>query len=179
MFAEQGYQQTTVAQIAAEADVAKKTFFNHFPTKEDVLFADAGRFVEAAHEVIAAREPGEPIGDVLLKVYDHVLAQPPTDELRVPDTAVLDIAALARNVPAVQAKALQVMSELQQQVATAFAEAFPDELDPVTAGAAVGALIGAGQGASMASLRLGHSLPEHLAGTRRALDLVRDGLRTL
>jgi hypothetical protein len=38
LFAEQGYETTTVTQIAERADVGKRTFHFHFPTKEDVLF---------------------------------------------------------------------------------------------------------------------------------------------
>jgi len=37
MIARDGYEETTVAQIAREAGVAKGTFFNYFQTKEDVL----------------------------------------------------------------------------------------------------------------------------------------------
>lgn len=37
LFATQGYEATTVAQITREAGVAKGTFFNYFSTKEDVL----------------------------------------------------------------------------------------------------------------------------------------------
>ncbi len=39
LFREKGYEQTTVAEITEAAGVAKGTFFNYFPTKEDVLLA--------------------------------------------------------------------------------------------------------------------------------------------
>jgi AcrR family transcriptional regulator len=38
LFAEQGYEETKVADIAARAEVGLRTFFLHFPTKEAVLF---------------------------------------------------------------------------------------------------------------------------------------------
>lgn len=38
LFAEQGYDQTTTAQIAAAAGVTERTFFNHFATKLDAIF---------------------------------------------------------------------------------------------------------------------------------------------
>jgi AcrR family transcriptional regulator len=46
LFFQQGYQATTVVELAERADVAKKTLFNHFPTKQDVLRALAERVFE-------------------------------------------------------------------------------------------------------------------------------------
>ncbi|MFB7978473.1 TetR/AcrR family transcriptional regulator [Streptomyces vinaceus] len=39
LFAEQGYDATTVAQIAERAGVTKSTFFRHFPDKRELLMA--------------------------------------------------------------------------------------------------------------------------------------------
>ncbi|MFO1446015.1 TetR family transcriptional regulator [Bacillus sp. Bva_UNVM-123] len=40
LFRENGYQETTVEQIAAAAEISQSTFFRYFPTKEDVLIID-------------------------------------------------------------------------------------------------------------------------------------------
>ena len=56
LFAERGFPATTVADIAEAADVAPRTFFAYFPSKEDVLFADFDDTVNA----LAARLRGRP-----------------------------------------------------------------------------------------------------------------------
>ena len=40
LFRLQGYQATTVEQIAAAAEVSPSTFFRYFPTKEDLVLQD-------------------------------------------------------------------------------------------------------------------------------------------
>jgi AcrR family transcriptional regulator len=42
LFRKQGFENTSMEQIAAAAEVAPRTFYRYFPCKEDVLFLDTG-----------------------------------------------------------------------------------------------------------------------------------------
>jgi AcrR family transcriptional regulator len=54
LFLRRGFEATTVDQIAAEADVAQKTFFNHFPTKHSVFEECASARMAAFRQVVEA-----------------------------------------------------------------------------------------------------------------------------
>src|SRR5918994_275367 len=40
LFLERGFEATTIADIAAAAEVAPRTFFSYYPTKEDVVLGE-------------------------------------------------------------------------------------------------------------------------------------------
>ena len=63
LFTEQGYDATTVTEIAERAGVTKMTFFRHFPDKREVLFA-AGQEIHSrilADAIAAAPGPATPV----------------------------------------------------------------------------------------------------------------------
>jgi AcrR family transcriptional regulator len=59
LFAEHGYRETTIAAIADRADVAIRTVTGHFPTKEDLLFADDPFTAASLAARLGARAEGE------------------------------------------------------------------------------------------------------------------------
>ncbi|WP_432013596.1 TetR/AcrR family transcriptional regulator [Streptomyces cucumeris] len=74
LFAEQGFEKTTVGQIAQEAGLSSASFFRYFGTKEDVALGDTeelGREVAAA---LAARPEEERPWEALRRAFD-VLTQ--------------------------------------------------------------------------------------------------------
>ncbi|MGY1762724.1 TetR/AcrR family transcriptional regulator [Geodermatophilus sp. SYSU D00779] len=58
LFAERGFEAVTIADIAAAADVAVQTVFNHFPTKEDLFFDGHTPWVDGAAEAVRSRPVG-------------------------------------------------------------------------------------------------------------------------
>ena len=82
LFDEQGFEATKVADICERADVANKTFFNHFPTKSDLLRAIAQTALdEFLVEIEEARKaPGgtrERLRALFEQIADNALAAGP------------------------------------------------------------------------------------------------------
>ena len=65
LFSEYGYQATTVADIAASADVSERTVFGYFPAKEDILFADHLALEQGLAEALSGKPDGTSVLDVL------------------------------------------------------------------------------------------------------------------
>lgn len=53
LYAEQGFEQTTVAEIAARAGLTERTFFRHFADKREVLFYGMDRLRELLTRAVA------------------------------------------------------------------------------------------------------------------------------
>lgn len=65
-FAQKGFSNVTVTELAREAGVTERTFFRHFPTKEAVLFQDYETQLEWLAEALAARPDSESLFDAVL-----------------------------------------------------------------------------------------------------------------
>src|ERR1700691_523127 len=69
MFIERGFDDVTVAEVAAAADVSVATIFNYFETKEDLFFDRDGEVIEALRRFIVERKAGEAIPTVLHREF--------------------------------------------------------------------------------------------------------------
>jgi AcrR family transcriptional regulator len=173
LFAERGFEATTVADIADAADVSPRTFFTYFPAKEDVLFAGAKDRIERLRDALAKRAPDESFLDALRRAARDVLTDP-TFQAEAQRTHMRVIGAN----PALGARALQDLLAAEQVVAAAIAADLgmdQTDLQPqVAAAAAVNAL----RGAFIAWFLAGASGDPQPAFDQ-ALDLLEHGLGSL
>lgn len=163
LFERNGYDGTTVADIAEAADIGTRTFFGYFASKDELLFPDSARRVDVAITAIANRGPDDRPADVLLRALSDVAAPVGQPDDMLDRLARLRLR-LIRTVPAVRGRALQVQVDAQRAIATHLARAYADELDDVTAAALVGAFVGAINGALMVLLADDEAAddPEHV-----------------
>jgi AcrR family transcriptional regulator len=143
LFERDGYEQTTVADIAAAAEIGTRTFFSYFASKEELLFPESDARLRAAVDAIAARGPDDGPAEVLLRALKQIGDDSDDMGSRL---AALRLR-LIREVPVVRGRALQLQVDTQMEIARHLAAAFPDQLDEATAAALVGAFVGAVTGA--------------------------------
>lgn len=177
LFDEKGFEETTLAEIAAEAEVSTRTFFSYFASKEDVLFFDGASRIARAIEMISSRKPGERVADLLLRLVRASLQWASDDDFSIMEAPLR--MRLIMTVPSLQARALHLLFDNQLQLARALEDAFPDELDHVDAAAAVGALIGAVKLAVISTINRGGSLEQAEESAVRAAELALRGLSTI
>jgi AcrR family transcriptional regulator len=143
LFARNGYERTTVADIAAAAEIGTRTFFSYFASKEELLFPESDARVAATLDAIATRAPGEGPAEVLVRALRRVGDD--SDDL-TGELAALRMH-LIRTVPAVRGRGLQLQLDAQREIARHLVAAYAEELDEVTAAALTGAFVGAITGA--------------------------------
>lgn len=76
LFAEQGFEATTVDDVAERAGVGRTTFFRHFRTKEDAVLPDHTTMLRQVEERLAERDPiAVRVTEAARSVLDHYLAE--------------------------------------------------------------------------------------------------------
>jgi len=71
LFLSQGVSATTIEEICERADVANRTFFNHFPTRQDMMRALAESRLLNLHDVVVDRST-EPVPARLVGLFDDI-----------------------------------------------------------------------------------------------------------
>jgi AcrR family transcriptional regulator len=118
LFAERGYEQTTVEDIAEAADVAVRTFFRYFSSKQDVLFGDVvtdrvGRLRSELGSRPATENPLESIAAVM-DLLDPLGADA--------EEQILSRMELMRHQPSLTTRYLDLINEMRLAVVEFVAE---------------------------------------------------------
>jgi AcrR family transcriptional regulator len=114
LFRASGYEATTVQQIADAADISVSTFFNYFPTKEDVVFADDYDPMIAA--AFLARPPDEPAGIAFRRAFRSLAGIMERDR-----DLIMERVELSFSVPALRAKLWDNLEQARDMACTMLA----------------------------------------------------------
>ncbi|GAA1577708.1 TetR family transcriptional regulator [Dactylosporangium maewongense] len=109
LFLRKGYDETTVDEIAEAAGVARRTFFRHFRTKEDVVFPDHDDCLKRVEQSLADADPTQP-PLAAVAVATHLVLAMYTDD---PDASVQRYE-LTRHVTALRDRELIATSQYQR-----------------------------------------------------------------
>jgi len=173
-FLAQGVDETSAEQIAADAGVSLRTFYRHYSSKHDLLFADyAG--LHWFREALAQRSPDESITDA---VHAAIMARP-YDDWAVAQTAALraqelEPGRIARHIRAVEADFAKAIEEHLTATRPSGLDTDERMRVTVTARAIAAAVFGAMEVWMLGEER---SLPELQRLTRAALDTVAAGIQ--
>ncbi len=136
LFAEQGYDRTTVDQIAAAAEISPSTFFRYFPTKEDVVVQDEydDLVVESFRQAGASQDPLGVLRGTVLAALGGVDAAELAKSMQRTE--------LVFGVPALRARSLENTLTLFGLASRAFAEGAGRPADDPAVQVFVGACVG-------------------------------------
>jgi AcrR family transcriptional regulator len=141
LFSERGFEGVTVAEIARAADVAEKTVFNYFPTKEDLFYSRLEAFEEELLEAVRGRARGE---SVIAAFRTFITRQRGVFDLS-DDEASEQLRTITRVItgsPALLAREREVLALYTEALAVLIAEETGADADAVEPRVAAAALIG-------------------------------------
>jgi AcrR family transcriptional regulator len=104
LFADQGYAQTTVEEIADAAAISPRTFFRYFRSKEDVVLWD--EYDPQVGELLAARPAEEPVAESFRAIIRETLG----GLLRRDPDQLLTKVRLLSSVPELRARFLEAQA---------------------------------------------------------------------
>ncbi len=122
LFAEQGYTETTLVQIAEEAEIATSTFFNYFASKVDIVFVTYDAVLESARQRVLARPGGESATDAVAAWLGEDLPR-----IEAPyGKAIQEVPTIIEAVPELVTEARLRTALLEDVLAEAFARDFDE-----------------------------------------------------
>ncbi len=111
LFLENGYEGTTVDEIAAAAGMSKRTFFRYFASKDDLVIGKYDLFGDRLADAFDDRPQDEPVWESLRRVFDITLDYVQDDRARARGDAMERI---VRSSPQLNARYLEKMQRVQE-----------------------------------------------------------------
>jgi AcrR family transcriptional regulator len=138
LFAERGYDATTVADIAEAAEVSPRTVAMYFPAKQDIAMSRVSDAVESLTAAMRERQPGEPVTGVLRRWLLATQTEPEDREQRL-----LAQRMFAANPQLAALRTARMTAVLRQGAAAIAADTGigPDAIGPRLAAAAASAVV--------------------------------------
>lgn len=121
LFAEHGFDSITIADVAAAADVAVQTVFNHFATKEELFFDGRTPWVDGPADSVRSRGPEQP---PLAALHEWTTGWVAEVAGRMSDKERKSFLATLAASPALCAFELRLLQRAERRLATALAEAW-------------------------------------------------------
>jgi AcrR family transcriptional regulator len=123
LFAERGYEQVTVADVARAADVSEQTVYNYFPAKDNLVLDQDEALRDRLVQLVRDRPPGvspaAAIRDEALAFVDGI-APMPAEQVRG------GLGSLAAVSPAIRRLSLEMTDRHAAAIAAAMMRAEPD-----------------------------------------------------
>jgi len=139
LFLARGFDNVTVDEIAAAADVGRMTVFNHFPRKEDMFFDRDEEGREVLRDALRQRDPGVPPLETLrLLAHRLVAEQRPYVEFSERSRGFIETVEASETL---KARARALRDEIARDVAAALAGCIGRETDDADARFAAGLLL--------------------------------------
>jgi len=173
LFAEHGYEQTTIAEIADAAEVSPRTIFAYFPTKEDIVFCQLPETRERLAQALRERPDGATALDALRDFIAGSLDSDPNAVLRkriLASDETLRRGERARSGPFEQLMVEAIAEDLH---------ADPDDIRPQIVAAAAAAAFTTVRERDPAALPESDSLEQTMAAIDDVMDFLRGGLDAL
>ncbi|GAB2833222.1 TetR family transcriptional regulator [Microbacterium insulae] len=125
LFDQQGFDQTSVEQIAHAAGVSRSTFFRQFGGKDDVVFADHELLLDRIRDFLAGDhdDPWRAVCEASVLVYSHFAADPELARRRY---------AVVRQVPALREREIVTVFRYERLFDEYLRASLPG-LDPIDA----------------------------------------------
>ncbi|MGW4892345.1 TetR/AcrR family transcriptional regulator [Kitasatospora sp. NPDC004240] len=182
LFVERGFDQVSVAEIAASAEVSKMTVFNYFPSKEDLVIRPLAEHVGEPAEVVRGRAAGQSAVAALREHFLGALAEFDPATGLCDEEEVVNVVRLITGTPSLAIRVHALSVESHRMLAAVLIEQDPAH-DRLTAQVAAAQLLGArrtlvleNQRRTQAGEPAADLLPEATANAVRAFALVEHGL---